>query len=109
MIALLVALLLDGPHPSTTTVRTISFATLTEQQTRGLAGFHCFECRSADPCDGKGIPFMPSEQIGEDEVALFVETERWQYVYDADGEMVRGIWLWGPGGCFRRRRQPLLS
>jgi hypothetical protein len=38
MIALLVALPLDAPRPSTTTVRTIPFATLTEHQARGRVG-----------------------------------------------------------------------
>ncbi len=51
-----------------------------------LDGFHCFECRSADPGDGKGIRFVPLEQIAEDEVNVTVEAEL----------RIRHIGAWGP-------------
>jgi hypothetical protein len=90
MLALLL-LLLDGPAPPTTTVRTIDLATLTEQQGRpllgkrarflvqldspatALEGYHCFSCRSANPADERGVQFVPFEQIAEDEVDVLVE------------------------------------
>jgi hypothetical protein len=93
MLAVLLLALLDAPSPSAATVRTIPFATLTEQQTCPLIGkrasyrieldspetdlddFHCFECRSADPADGRGVRFCPAEAIGEDEVNVTVEAE----------------------------------
>jgi hypothetical protein len=75
--------------PSSATVRTHTFATLTEQQARPLLakrarfvqldspetdldGFDCFECRSANDAE-RSVRFMPAEQIGEDEVDVLIE------------------------------------
>jgi hypothetical protein len=75
----LLILLLDAPAPSSATVRTHTFATLIEQKAHGLVGkralyqveldspetdldgYHCFQCQSADPADGRGVRFCPTE------------------------------------------------